>query len=161
MIGTPVECTIWKVGFRHKRIDADDPLATINGEAFLVTADPSGEDLCAVARLVAKRTTAEGKEPELFVVDHAVRIQGGTRGTATIAETEALPWVGMANAQHIVEMANEISQLLREVTRLNLVTEIQAKELRRLHAERGELPELATPEPVVHACPLEPSGEQG
>jgi hypothetical protein len=148
MIGHAVECTIWKVTWRHKRVGVPDPSATMQGEAFMVTADPSGEDLCAVARSVAKATTAEGRDPELFVLEHVVRVQGGTRGTASVAATEAASWVGMANAHHVVDMANEISQLRRELAAAQRVAEVQAAELRRLHAERGELPELAVPEPV-------------
>ena len=144
MIGTPVECTIWKVTWRHKRVDVDDPSATSSGEGFMVTADPSGEDICAVARSVAKATTAQGRDPELFVIEHAVRVQGGTRGTASVPETESSPWIGNANAQVVVDWANEVSQLRRELAAAKRTAEVQAAELRRLNAERGELPELDT-----------------
>lgn len=66
MIGSRVSCTIWHVHYRHKNVEPplvrltnNDPPPHIEGHLNVVTADPTGSDLCEVAAMVilgAKRS---------------------------------------------------------------------------------------------------------
>jgi hypothetical protein len=146
MIGTPVECSLWLVEYRHDNPDPKrEPPFVHCPSVLIVSADPTGADVHEVARRVAEETTGQGKPVTGFVCEFQQRKAVNVRGLANLtAPSEMAPWVGSTNAHAVVDMANEISDLRRELASLQHITKVQAAELRRLHAEPGELPELDT-----------------
>lgn len=79
MIGTPVSATLWIVHYRFRNVDAplvqlasSKPPEHVAGELKVLTADPTGSDLCDVA---AREVLGVKLRPEHeFRLEHVHRV---------------------------------------------------------------------------------------
>lgn len=94
MIGRRIECTLWHVHYKHRNVDPpliqlsgrDKPPEHIEGQVNLLTADPTGSDLCEVAAMIVLGSKRTPKHE--FGITHAQRLDD-LRGLAMLAGEES------------------------------------------------------------------------
>lgn len=120
MIGTPVFCTLWQVNWRYRNLEPAPviirpgmqakPPEVIEGASFVLTADATGDDLCAVTA----RTVLGGKVmPEhAFTLTHVHRVCDA-KGLAQLEKHDASrwPWPGEAGAALLVAGSYDMARM--------------------------------------------------
>jgi hypothetical protein len=97
VIGAPVNCTLWQVTYRHRDIappsrlvrlglDEAKPPGHLDGQTLVMTADPTGADLCDVTRRVVLGAKATPEHE--FMLTHVHRI-GDAKGLAQLEQSDA------------------------------------------------------------------------
>jgi hypothetical protein len=102
VIGRPVQCTLWQVDYRYlnanheprpeptgphtRALIAQSPPDSpyVHGKLFVVTADPSGADLCQIAERAVRASGALGVTD--FAILTAHRMADTLRGFAQVDE---------------------------------------------------------------------------
>lgn len=77
MIGTPVECSVWRVSYRHANPDPQKQPPLVGAEVYVLTADPGGLDVVELSMQVAAKLTGGGRPLEGYTVDCLTRIASG------------------------------------------------------------------------------------
>lgn len=86
-MGQPVEATLWVLKYRHLKPKPEDGSEPADGERFVfgdvnvLTADPSGSDLFAVAR---DAVMGVGKPAQDFSIVYAQRLCDSVKGLAIV-----------------------------------------------------------------------------
>lgn len=127
MIGTRVSCTVWHVHYRYlnqqpeRRVlypgerAPEQPKKFVAGELVVVTADPTGSDLCDVARLAV--LGAAGNAAHEFSLTHVHRV-ADARGLASVqGEAVMNPLVNAAHMRHMHEDTADLLESNRSLRR--------------------------------------------
>jgi hypothetical protein len=147
VIGTPVECSLWLVEYRHDNPDPKrEPPFVHCPSVLIVSADPTGADVHEVARRVAEETTGQGKPVTGFVCEFQQRKAVNVRGLANLtAPSDQLPGATLAQTllggvlfegadarTQFAELRAELENALLRAETAERTMAIQAAELRRL-----------------------------